>query len=168
MPDRRTELSLLERIGLFLHRGLDHWLTPLGIWVFRRTRGGIARPWKVDALLLTTRGRRSGRERTVVLQFFPDGDTLIVAATNDGGPTHPAWYLNLRAHPGACVEIAGVRREVRATELSLDDAAEWWQRILRRSPSYERYRRAARRDFPIIRLVPSPSEAVGPGRAGAG
>lgn len=165
-PDAR--LTRLERIGLGLHRGLDHWLTPLGVWVFRRTRGGIAQPWKVDALLLTTRGRRSGRERTVVLQFFPDGDAMIVAATNDGGRTHPAWYLNLRAHPEASVEVAGVRRAVRAVELPRDQAAEWWRRILRRSPSYERYGRAARREFPIIRLAPSSSDVAEAGEAVVG
>jgi deazaflavin-dependent oxidoreductase (nitroreductase family) len=158
MPPQGRGLSRLERIGLFLHREFDHRLTPLGVWVFRRTRGAIARPWKVDALLLTTRGRHSRRERTVVLQFFPDGDAMIVAATNDGGRTHPAWYLNIRAEPSAHVEVMGNRRAVRAEELAPDDAAEWWQRILRRDPSYERYGRSAGRTFPIIRLVPSPDE----------
>jgi deazaflavin-dependent oxidoreductase (nitroreductase family) len=98
----------------------------------------------------------------VVLQYFPDGDAMIVAATNDGGPTHPAWYLNLRAHPDVHVEVAGTRRPVRAEELPPDEATEWWQRILRRDPTYERYGRAARRGFPIIRLVPSQTDARDP------
>jgi deazaflavin-dependent oxidoreductase (nitroreductase family) len=156
-PGQATRgLSRKERIALFIHRGLDKRLSPLGIWVFRRTKGGIARPWKVDALLLTTRGRRSGQGRTVVLQVFPDGHAMIVAATNDGGTAHPGWYFNLKAEPLARVEVAGRRIPVRAEEVPVDEAAAWWERILDRAPSYERYARATNRQIPILRLVPIP------------
>lgn len=155
-PDRPGGgVSRKERLGLFIHRGLDRWLSPLGVWVYRRTRGGIAKPWKVDALLLTTRGRRSGRERTVVLQFFPDGEAMVVAAANDGGASHPGWYFNLTADPDARVEVMGRTLPVRAAELDEAEAAGWWRRILERDPSYERYARAADRRIPIVRLVPT-------------
>jgi deazaflavin-dependent oxidoreductase (nitroreductase family) len=153
--ERTRPLSRAERIALILHRGADRWLAPLGIWVMRRTKGGIARPWHVDALLLTTRGRRSGRARTVVLQYFPDGDAMIVAAANDGASSHPGWYFNLAAEPDARVEVMGLTIPVRAEELGHDDAADWWARIVRRDPTYRRYARATDRRFPIIRLVPT-------------
>jgi deazaflavin-dependent oxidoreductase (nitroreductase family) len=154
-PGTGRGISRKESIALFLHRGLDRWLSPLGVWVYRRTKGGITRPWKVDALLLATRGRRSGKERTVVLQFFPDGDAMIVAAANDGGTTHPGWYFNLKAEPTARVEVMGRAIAVRAEELPANEATAWWQRILRRDPSYERYARAAGgRTIPVLRLVP--------------
>lgn len=143
-----------ERIALSIHRGLDRWLSPLGVAVYRRTKGGIARPRKVDDLLLTTRGRRSGKVRTLVLQFFADGESMIVAAANDGGASDPGWYFNLRAEPAATVEVMGRTIRVRAEELSPEDAADWWSRIVRRDPGYERYARATSRGFPIIRLVP--------------
>jgi deazaflavin-dependent oxidoreductase (nitroreductase family) len=150
---RRT-LSRRERIGLLLHRGLDRWLTPVGVWVMRRTRGGVARRWKVNALLLTTRGRHSGRDRTVVLQFFPEAEAMIVVAANDGGDTHPGWYFNLGASPVARVEVDGRAAPVRAEELLGEPAERWWERILAVSPDYERYRRATDRPFPILRLSP--------------
>lgn len=149
------QLSRAERIGLLVHRGLDRWLTPFGIWIMRRTNGGVARRWKVDALLLTTRGRRSGRERTVVLQFFPDGDAMIVTAANDGGTTCPGWYFNLQSDPTARVEVMGRTIPVRAEELPAEAVADWWQRIVRRDPNYERYARATSRTFPILRLLPT-------------
>jgi deazaflavin-dependent oxidoreductase (nitroreductase family) len=154
MASTGDRLTRKERVGLFLHRGLDRWLSPLGVWVYRRTKGGIAKPWKVDALLLTTRGRRSGRERTVVLQFFPDGEAMVVAAANDGGASHPGWYHNLTAEPAARVEVKGRSIAVRAEELDGADARSWWSRILERDPTYERYARATDRRIPIIRLVP--------------
>ncbi len=153
-------ISRREQVGLFLHRGLDKWLSPLGVRVYRRTKGGITKPWKVDALLLTTRGRRSGRERTVVLQYFRDGEAMLVAAANDGGASHPGWYFNLVAEHAARVEVMGRTIPVRAEELAPEAAAAGWTRILRRDPSYERYARAAAgRTIPILRLVPVPGES---------
>ncbi len=147
-------LSRKERVGLLVHRLLDKWLNPFGVWVYRRTKGGVAKPWKVDALLLTTRGRRSGRDRTVVLQYFPDGEAMVVTAANDGGQAYPAWYLNLTAEPEARAEVSGRTIPVRAQELGGDEAAVWWTRIMERDQSYARFRRATDRPFPILRLVP--------------
>lgn len=121
---------------------------------FRRTKGGVAKPFKVDALLLTTRGRRSGRDRTVVLQYFPDGDAMVVTAANDGGDAYPGWYFNLRSEPRARVEVNGRVLPVRAAELSAEEAAAWWPRIVERDPHYARYRRATSRPFPVLRLTP--------------
>lgn len=152
--------TLLERIWLWLHRSLDRWGTPLALWVYRRTRGGVAGRFKVDVLLLTTRGRRSGRRRTVMLQYFPDGEAMVVTAANGGGRGYPGWYHNLTADPAAEVEVASRVRSVRAEELPAAEAAEWWTRIVRRDPHYALYRRATSRPFPIVRLVPR-SEADG-------
>jgi deazaflavin-dependent oxidoreductase (nitroreductase family) len=161
---RSERLSRAERVGLLLHRGLDKWLTPLGIWITRRTNGAvtdsrIARLLgagrEVDVLLLTTRGRRSGRDRTVVLQYFPDGDAMVVTAANDGGASHPGWYFNLQGDPCAQVEVLGRTMGVHAEELPADAASAWWQRIVSRDPNYERYARATSRPFPIVRLVPT-------------
>jgi deazaflavin-dependent oxidoreductase (nitroreductase family) len=146
-------ISRKERLGLLVHRLLDKWLSPLGVWFMRRTKGRMADRFRVDAFVLTTVGRRSGRPRSVVLQFFPDGESFIVAAANDGGASHPAWYLNLKASPVARVEVNGQRLDVRAEELAADEATEWWARILERSPEYERYARATARTIPILRLA---------------
>lgn len=147
-PSRR------ERIALLIHRQLDRRLSRFGVWIMRRTKGSITARYKVTALVLTTTGRKSGHPRSVVLQYFPDGDAMIVVATNDGGATHPAWYLNLAASGSAAAEVDGRRMNVSASELSGEDASTWWKRILARAPDYERYTRAAGRAFPIVRLVP--------------
>jgi F420H(2)-dependent quinone reductase len=148
-------LSRLERLKLSIHRALDKHLSPLGVWVMRRSKGGVAKAWKVDAFALTTRGRKSRRERTVVLQYFPDGDAMVVVAANDGGEAYPSWYLNLSSSPDAVVEVSGRRIPVHASELEGGEGAKWWQRILAAAPAYGLYRRATTRPFPILRLVPS-------------
>jgi F420H(2)-dependent quinone reductase len=151
---RSRGISGKEAVGLAIHRGLDRRLSRFGVWVFRRTRGAVAKPWQVDALVLTTRGRRSGRERSVVLQYFPDGDAMVLAAANDGGAAHPGWYFNLVADPAATVEVEGRRIHVRAEELPAGEAAMVWPRIVERDRNYERYQRATERRIPLLRLVP--------------
>jgi deazaflavin-dependent oxidoreductase (nitroreductase family) len=150
-----SPLTRTERLVLAIERGLDRWLSPVGVWVMRRTRGAIAGAWKVDALVLTTRGRRSGRQRTVVLRYFPDGDAMILAAANDGGRSHPGWYFNLCANPKARVEVRGRALPVRAEILPSGDAGDWWRRIVHIQPSYDRFARATNRTIPIVRLVPT-------------
>lgn len=149
----QAPLSSLERVKLAIHRFLDRHLTPIGVWIMRRSKGGVTRAFNVHALLLITRGRRSGRERTVVLQYFPDSGAMVVVAANDGGVAYPGWYYNLIATPDAVVEVDGHRIGVHASALEAAEAATWWQRIVAAAPAYERYRRATTRPFPIFRLV---------------
>jgi deazaflavin-dependent oxidoreductase (nitroreductase family) len=162
-PDSGGHLTRRERVGLLIHRLLDKWLTPIGVWLLRRTKGGLAKPWQADVLLLTTHGRRTGRERTVVLQYFSDGETMVVTAANDGGDAYPGWYHNLKADPQARIEVDGRRVAVSAEELPAEEADGWWTRIVERDPSYGRFRRATTRPFPILRL-----ESVAPDEVSEG
>ena len=77
---------------------MDKWLSLLAL-VMHRSKGVIANRLKVDAL--RRRSSAGGQAAPiVVLQFF-DGESIIVAVVNDGGATHPAWYLNLTSTPEA-------------------------------------------------------------------
>jgi hypothetical protein len=86
-----TGMSLRDRIDLFLEPRLDRALGGLRVRLYRLSRGGIARLVRVKVLVLTTRRRRSGRERTVLLAYFPQGESFVVVAANGGQPRHPAW-----------------------------------------------------------------------------
>ena len=50
-------------------------------------------------LVLETRGRKSGKVRSVPLLYVEDDGDLVVVASSGGDPHHPAWYLNLEAEP---------------------------------------------------------------------
>lgn len=125
-----------------------------GVWLYRRTRGRAPHLWRRRALVLTATGRRSGVPRTVIVQFFPDGADLVVVAANSGLPTHPGWYFNLKAHPEARVEVEGRTLRVHAEELSPEEAAAFWPRVLETAPDYARYRQRTSRVIPLLRLTP--------------
>jgi deazaflavin-dependent oxidoreductase (nitroreductase family) len=47
-------------------------------------------------VLLTTKGAKTGEERTVSLGGFADGsEAWLIVASNNGSPRHPAWFKNL-------------------------------------------------------------------------
>jgi hypothetical protein len=81
-------LSTRQRLELFAEREGNKRFRPLGTAMYRRTRGRMVHLWhKQDVLLLTTRGRHSVCDRTVILQFFRDGADVFVLAANSGNPS---------------------------------------------------------------------------------
>jgi deazaflavin-dependent oxidoreductase (nitroreductase family) len=156
LPDRAPDVvgpMGWEGFRIRLEHAVDTRSVRFGVWLYRRTRGRAPHLWRRRALVLTTTGRRSGLPRTVIVQFFPDGSDLVVVAANSGLPRHPAWYLNLQAHPRVRVELEGETFVARAEPMTPEEATAHWPRVLEVAPDYERYRRRTTRVIPLIRLV---------------
>ncbi|MDO8361933.1 MAG: nitroreductase/quinone reductase family protein [Actinomycetota bacterium] len=100
--------------------------------VYRLTRGrvGLWRPKRKGwgALRLTTIGRRTGREHSVMLGYFEDGPNLVTLAMNGWGEGEPAWWLNLQAHPEVQADLPGGQRLVTGRAASGDERERLWSR----------------------------------------
>ena len=84
-------------------------------------------PGRCGNLRLITTGRRSGRERAVVLCYIEDGDRLVTLAMNGWDPADPAWWLNLQAQPSATVDLArGNSRPVVASRATGPERERLW------------------------------------------
>jgi deazaflavin-dependent oxidoreductase (nitroreductase family) len=105
-------------------------------------------------LVLVTTGRRSGAERHTPLLYLPDGDDLVIVASNGGTASHPAWWFNLRAEPHAGVILGGRRLPVTASEATGEDRSGLWERLVRMYPGYAGYQRRTDREIPVVRLRP--------------
>lgn len=85
-------------------------------WVHRLTRGRLGlwlpKPDGWGTLALTTVGRKTGKDRTVMVGYFEDGDDLVTMAMNGWGAPEPAWWLNLQANEHATVATKGGGRAV--------------------------------------------------------
>ncbi|MET9296103.1 nitroreductase family deazaflavin-dependent oxidoreductase [Streptomyces sp. NPDC003077] len=131
---------------------------------FRANGGVVGGDFEgISLLLLSTRGARSGLPRTTPLVYLPDGDRLIVFASNGGAPTAPAWYHNILAHPESVQVEAGTERfEARATALPESEHDELWRRQTERDPNFATFRTRTRRVIPVIALTRKlPEEARG-------
>ena len=107
-------------------------------------------------LLLTTRGRRSGEQRTVVLPYFAAGKGRIAIVGSRGGlPTDPHWALNLRADPNATIFIRRRSVAVAAEVAAGRERETLWESITKRSPVYLTYQKRAdgHREIPIFVLT---------------
>lgn len=119
------------------------------LWTTSNKRG-----W--GALHLTTVGRKSGQERTVIVGYLEDGPNLVLAAMNGWDEGHPAWWLNLKAHPDAVVRLAGDRpRHVRATQVTGDERERLWKRWVTVQPDYEQLAGRRSVETPVIVLQPN-------------
>ena len=169
MPDVRKSSPRVPprwfiRLAWSVHRGLYRVTGGrVGLWRPRAGRWG--------ALRLTVTGRRSGRERSVVLGYLEDGPDLVTLAMNGWGEGEPAWWLNLRAHPDAAVDLAGGPRLVRGHAATGDERSRLWARWLEIEPNLDAYAALRSAETAVVVLAPrpgsSPRAARRPGTAGA-
>jgi deazaflavin-dependent oxidoreductase (nitroreductase family) len=121
---------------------------------YRASGGRVgARQAGRDILLLTTMGRRSGRERTHALLFVRDGERYVVCGSNFGDARHPAWYLNLRAHPEATARIGPLTVRIVATAASGEERDRLWRKLVAAWPSFDAYQAGIARAIPVIILT---------------
>lgn len=106
----------------------------------------------VPTLLLTTRGRRSGKLRRTALIYGRDGDRYVVVASQGGAPTHPAWYLNLTAEPAVEVQVGAERFTARARTATSEEKPRLWQTMVGVWPAYDDYQGKTDRDIPVVLL----------------
>jgi F420H(2)-dependent quinone reductase len=136
---------LVFRAFIGLHRTL-----------YRASGGRIGGGRAVPILLLTTVGRKTGKRRTVPVQYLAEGETLVVVASNGGKSTHPAWFLNLRAEPRVEVETGRVRTVMHAREATAEERERLWPPLVELWPTYDKYQRGTTRELPVVILEGSP------------
>jgi deazaflavin-dependent oxidoreductase (nitroreductase family) len=135
------------------------WAVHRGMYRVSGGRFGLqrARPKKWGTMRLTVTGRRTGRQRAVILAYIEDGPNLFTMAMNGWGEGEPAWWLNLQADPDAHVVLpGGARRDVRARAAGGAEHDRLWQRWRETSPDLDAF--AARRTTPttVVVLEPRP------------
>jgi len=105
---------------------------------------------------LTTTGRKSGRQHTVMLTSpVQEGDTVVIVASRGGDDQHPAWFLNLRDNPDVEVVYKGRSpQKMRATVASPDERARLWPEVVAKHKGYGEYQTKTTREIPLVLLEP--------------
>jgi F420H(2)-dependent quinone reductase len=123
--------------------------------LYRGSRGRIAgRVGKLDVLLLTTTGRKTGKPRTVPLLYTPAGNGYAVVGSKGGAPEDPAWALNLRATPAARVDLGGKQVTVKAREAEGEEYDRLWTQMAQGYTGYGGYKEKTTRRIPVFVLDP--------------
>lgn len=130
--------------------------SPTG-WVARHVRGytetGGAKGHLyhgMPTLLLTTRGRKSGKLRRTALIYGRDGDRYVLVASNAGAPKHPSWYLNLVEHPDVDVQVGSDKFCARARTATAEERPRLWRQMASIFSQYDAYQKKADRNIPVV------------------
>jgi deazaflavin-dependent oxidoreductase (nitroreductase family) len=115
--------------------------------------GRTGHQWRgLPTLLLTTRGRKSGKLRRTALIYGKDGDNVIVVASRGGHKNHPSWYLNLAENPEVQVQVGAEKFSARARTATGDEKARLWPMMVSIFPTYEQYQAKTEREIPVVVL----------------
>jgi F420H(2)-dependent quinone reductase len=135
------------RLAWYAHRALYRVSGgKVGLWRARSNRWGTLR--------LTTTGRRTNQERSVILGYLEDGPNLITMAMNGWADGEPAWWLNLQAHPNATVQLADGPRLVKARAAAGAERSRLWAMWREVEPNLDGY--AARRSSETALVILEP------------
>jgi deazaflavin-dependent oxidoreductase (nitroreductase family) len=125
---------------------------------YRATGGREAntlRDTGIPIILITARGRRSGKLRTFALMRVEHDGRYALVASRGGAHEHPAWYHNLIAHPGEVMIQDGPEPfDVRVRELEGEERAQWWERAVAVFPTYAQYQTRTDRQIPVLLAEP--------------
>jgi len=120
---------------------------------FRANAGRVGGHWEGrDLLLLTTTGRKSGKQHTTPIAYTRDGERLLTYASNNGADEHPGWYLNVLAAPEVVVEVGDERYAATATPLQGDERAREYAAQSERMPAFAEYQENTTRVIPVVAL----------------
>jgi deazaflavin-dependent nitroreductase family protein len=148
MADQHTTTRTLTKIG----RRMQHLFTQVHTSLYRLTEGKVG--GGEHLLILTTVGRKSGQKRSTPLFFFHDEGNFVVIASNGGSKTHPTWWLNLKSHPQATVQIGAQVIPVTAHQTEGEERERLWSIIADNYQQFVRYQQRTARPLPIISLAP--------------
>ena len=141
----KTFLAIFRKVG-----------APIEGSLINASRGRLKLSANLPMVVLTSVGARSGEHREVPLAYFTDGDDVILIASNYGGPRHPAWYHNLRAHPECQLHIGPRGGSFMAKEAVGSDRDRLYEvAVDRLNHVFALHdKRSGERTIPVMRLTP--------------
>jgi deazaflavin-dependent oxidoreductase (nitroreductase family) len=121
---------------------------------YLETEGEDGFHWRngTTILILFTKGRKSGEQRSHALIFRPYGGAFTVVASKGGAEQPPAWFLNLQADPHVEVQIKGERFAAVARVATAEEKPIVWASMVEAWPDYDSYQKKTSREIPVVVL----------------
>ena len=127
----------------------------LNVFVYKLTGGRVmgtltGRP----VMLVTMKGAKTGKERTIPLMYVPYKNGVIVVASQGGAPKSPVWYNNLVAHPDIVVQYKRNKMSLRARRVDDAEKARVWPICVEHYREYDDYQKRTDRNIPVFVCEP--------------
>ena len=134
------------------------WSTHRSLYRVTGGRVGLRRPKgnRYGMMRLTTIGRRTGQERSVILGYFEDGPNLVTMAMNGWADGEPAWWLNLQARPETSVDLVEGLRTVKGRAAEGEERSRLWARWSEIDTNLDAYAALRSTETAVVILEPLP------------
>lgn len=121
---------------------------------YLETNGADGYHWRngTTILILFTKGRKSGEQRSHALIFREYDGAYLVVASKGGAPEPPAWFVNLSAEPRVEVQIKGERFAATARVATPAEKPDMWAKMVEVWPDYDVYQTKTAREIPVVVL----------------
>ncbi|WP_229076773.1 nitroreductase family deazaflavin-dependent oxidoreductase [Actinoplanes sp. DH11] len=121
---------------------------------YLETNGEDGYVWRngTEILILFTKGRKTGEERSHALIFREHNGAYLVVASKGGTDAPPAWFVNLQADPAVEVQIKGDRFRATARVATPAEKPEMWAKMAEVWPDYDEYQKKTSREIPVVVL----------------
>jgi deazaflavin-dependent oxidoreductase (nitroreductase family) len=115
------------------------------------TEANTLRNTGIPIILITARGRRSGKLRTFALMRVEHEGEYALIASKGGAAEHPVWYHNLVAAPDQVMIQDGPEPfDVEVREVDGSEREAWWERSVAVYPPYAEYQERTDRLIPVL------------------
>ena len=112
--------------------------------------GNLQRPTGLPVVILTVRGRKSGKLRKLPLMRVEHDGKYAIVASKGGAPDNPKWYKNVKANPDVVLQDGPEPFDARARELHGEERELWWRRAVAAFPPYADYKKRTKRHIPVF------------------
>ncbi|AMN47894.1 hypothetical protein ACG33_12460 [Steroidobacter denitrificans] len=146
----KERTASLELIRSDAHADVEAYLAdPAGRSTGQNAQGGF------PTLLLTTIGRKTGKQRTTPAVFMRDGEDMIVVGSLAGYDQHPSWIMNLQANPNCWVQLDFDKYAAVARDVTTEEREALWPRLVKVFPAWGYFQMQTERPFAVKRLTVS-------------
>jgi F420H(2)-dependent quinone reductase len=140
---------MLTPFGLAFDRFLVRWTGhSLLTRIFAKNAGFKPGPM----LVLVTRGRKSGKARSVALPYFQIDGKMMVVGSKGGAPTDPFWVQNLRDDSEVLAYIMRKPHWMNARITEGEERDRYWRHLTSTITSYAQYEKMTQRQIPVVVL----------------
>lgn len=151
----RTVKPIPEKYNGLIH-GAMRVLARLNVFVYRASNGRLMNrfPDGTPICLVTMTGRKTGNKRTIPLIHVPDGEQVILIASQGGLSRNPSWYYNIAANPELGITAKGLTRRMIARQANAEEKTRVWPIAVGVYPDFDDYQARTRRNIPVFVCSP--------------
>lgn len=117
-------------------------------------RANTLRDTGIPVIVVTMRGRSSGKVRKIALMRVEHEGAYALVASYGGRPDNPAWYGNLVAHPEVTIQDGPEPKDYAVREVTGAERGTWWERSIAVFPTYVEYQANTERTIPVLVAEP--------------